>query len=66
MQRNAFVELDMAAFDYSADGRIAGAARPSTHSAIPAGPSRKPFRALIGTSADIGLTLRIFRGDQFG
>jgi hypothetical protein len=66
MPRRAVVELDMAAFDYSDDERIAGVARPSAHSAIPAGPSRKPFRALIGTSADIGLTLRIFRGDQFG
>jgi hypothetical protein len=43
MPRRAVVELDMAAFDYSDDERIAGAARPSAHSAIPAGPSRKPL-----------------------
>jgi hypothetical protein len=55
MPRRAVVEFDMAPFDYSDDERIAGVARPLAHSAVLAGPSRKPFRALIGTSADIGL-----------
>jgi hypothetical protein len=45
MPRRAVVELDMAAFDYSDDERIAGVARPSAHFASrPAHPASLSVR----------------------